>query len=111
MGRSQVPYFAYAADDQSPVVVVTLVDWSYRDKVIATLLRDQRMVPGSVIVDHPKLPAGPEHRWRLRDGQMVEDASVPDPAPHDRLGLKDTIDSATSIAQLKPILRKLAGLQ
>lgn len=81
MGRSQVPYFAWAADASSPVHVVTLVAWDRRQDVLDKLHRDGVMPADALIVDHPKFPPGPDYQWRIRDGQIMADPTVPAPLP------------------------------
>ena len=46
------------------------------------------------------------HKWRLQDQRCVVDLTVPD-LPHPKQGLLDAIDSATTVAALKAIIRQL----
>ena len=105
MGNSQVPYFAVEAKDGS-VIQVTLVNAGFKQSVLAEYLTSGRILPGAPVVDYPDLPTTPSHRWRIRNGKVVDDPTVPDP-PHPRQDVLDQIDAATTIAQLKAVVRKV----
>ena len=108
MGNSQVPYFAYE-DPLGRVVQVTLVDWNRKAEVLAKLAAAGLYLPGAPVVDHPDLPSTPSHRWRIRNGQVVDDPTVPDPPKNRRAqGLED-LAAATTIAQVKAALARVLG--
>ena len=46
------------------------------------------------------------HRWRLAQGQVVDDVTVPDP-PHPKQALLDQIDQAPTLIALKSILKQI----
>ena len=48
----------------------------------------------------------PRHQWRLVAGQVVVDPAVPDP-PHPKQALLDAIDAASSLAEMKAILKRV----
>lgn len=48
------------------------------------------------------------HAWRLRDGRIVVDPTVP-PPPHPKQDLLDAIDRAHTVDDLKAALRKVLG--
>lgn len=105
MGNSQVPYFAYE-DPQGRVVQVTLVAWEKKAEVLKKLEADGYYVPGAPLVDHPDLPATPSHRWRIQNGVVVDDPTVPDPPKTPRQAGLEDLRSATTIAQVKAALLK-----
>lgn len=102
MGNSQVPYFAVEAINGS-VIQVTLTDWSLKDAVLATYVQEGKIFPGAPVIDHPDLPSTPSHRWRIRNGVVVDDPTIPDP-PHPRQALLNQVNQATTVAQLKALL-------
>ena len=46
------------------------------------------------------------HKWRLQGLQVVADDAVPD-QPHPKQALLDEIDSASTMAQLRSVMKKL----
>lgn len=102
MGHSQVPYFVWAEDESSPVRVVMLVDWGKKARAIRDLPTT------AIILDRPDLPDAPQEQWRIRGDQIIVDASIVIP-PDPRTSLLAEVDAATTIAQLKTILRKVIG--
>lgn len=108
MGNSQVPYFAYE-DPDGRVVQVTLVAWEKKAEVLKTLEDAGRYLPGAPLVDHPVLPATPSHRWKIQNGRVVDDPTVPDPPKSPRETGLDDLKAATTIAQVKAALLKALG--
>ena len=98
-------HFAWA-DATGQVHVTVLVDPAGRDTVISKLIRDGHMPLGTPIVQDPDLPPDKRerHKWRIQGGKVRVDLTVPDP-PHPRQALLDQVDAATTVAQLKAILR------
>ena len=108
MGNSQVPYFAVEAPNGS-VIQVTLVAWEYKARVLQQYEAEGHILPGAPVVDYPDLPTTPSHRWRIKNGLVVDDPTVPDPPLSPRAtGLVD-LQSATTIAQMKAALLKVLG--
>jgi len=97
--------FAWA-DATGQVHVTTVADGADSSAVISILIQDGHMPPGAEIVSTPTLPSDKRdrHKWRIQGGQVRVDLTVPD-LPHPRQALLDQVDAATTVAQLKAILR------
>ena len=79
-------------------------------QAVVDLHRDGTLVGPPLILEEADLPASRarRHAWRLRNGRIVEDPTVPDP-PDPKQALREEIASATTIAALKAVLLKVLG--
>lgn len=50
------------------------------------------------------------HKWRLRDGKIVVDHTLPDP-PHPKQALLDAVDKANTVGEVKALLRQIVAGQ
>ena len=105
MGHSQVPYFAVEAADGS-VLQVTLVSWEDKKKALGDLEAAGKILPHAIVLDHPTFPKTPSQRWRIQNGHIIDDVTVPDP-PHPRKLLLDQLAQATTLSELKTVLQRM----
>ena len=88
------------------VSVTRVVDDTRHAEVLAALLADGHLPNPATVVVEPAFPDGPRHQWRIRNGKIVVDTTVPDPAP----SLRADVEKATTVAALKAaMLRMLDG--
>lgn len=69
---------------------------------IAALTADGYLLPDAEVLVDPVLPDGPRHQWRLRNGKIIVDTTVPEPERP-----LDALKAATTVAAMKAALVKL----
>ena len=98
--------FAWTDDDGSVRITTCAGDVDPQEE-FTKLIRIGVIPAGTIPLHDPILPQKRSQRdkWRITNGQIVVDATIPDP-PNPRQALLDAIDQATTIAQLKVLLKQ-----
>jgi hypothetical protein len=97
----------FAWENENGDVSVTTCVGGVDPQAEAEELTKRGLIPkGAKILFNPALPdRSTRGKWRIKNGRIVVDATVPDP-PHPRQALLDSIDSATSLDELKAAMRE-----
>ena len=97
--------FAWADGDDSVKVTTCAAGVDPQDEY-EKLIRIGIIPRGARMLLEPRLPddRALRHKWRIVGQAIVVDPTVPDP-PNPRQPLFDAIDSATTLADLKAVLK------
>lgn len=99
--------FAWEAEDGS-VCITTCADGVDSQGEFEKLVGLGIIPKGAVPLHDPVLPRKRSQRekWRIQNGKIVIDPTVPDP-PHPRKALLDAIDGASSLDEIKSLLKQV----
>ena len=85
------------------VSVTRVVDDTRHAQVLSALIADGHLPNPATVIVEPIFPDGPRHQWRIRDGAIVVDPTIPDPSPT----LRADLEKATTIAGLKAVMMRM----